>query len=121
MANYADLTDTELSARVAEKVMGCSVYKETLYFRCDCGGANSAGPRPHGEILTAQLKPYATDGSAMLQVLERMREREYSYRIEDGYAEFWQEGTKPYGKYHSFAQPLPRAVAEAALAAVEGA
>jgi hypothetical protein len=66
-----------LDALVAEKVMGCTVYWEPWAVggdkpRCDCPGANSPLPRPHGEPVTGYVKHFSTDIAAAWEVFEKI-------------------------------------------------
>lgn len=123
MANYADLTDTELSARVAEKVMGLAV----IWSYQGDQDAYDGHPQLYNAGDQSPIPGYATDGSAMLEVLERMRELGHDVEIKGWGSSwdvvFWREqpdALPDYGPAHALVNrdSLPRAVAEAALAAI---
>jgi len=75
LQRWESMTPRERDAWVAEAVLGCNVFAERWVsgtrYRCDCGGANSAGPRPHGEGVFGYIKHYTTDMAAAWAVAEK--------------------------------------------------
>lgn len=107
------MSDRELDALVAEKVMGISVelihtdaYPREIFF---CGATS----------LVRAVDHYSSTGDGMLAVIEKMRERGLSF--EAGWcpewgadATFWGNGAR----YLADGPSLPRAVSLAALKAL---
>lgn len=121
------MTDRELDAWLAEHLFGW-VYEERLW--TDTGGERRAGWQ-HPDLVAwlHDFPPahYSSTGDWMLLVLGAMREREFGIEMvayeEGGFGvTWWPSGysgsrSQCHGPYDS--DTLPRAVAEAAKAALE--
>lgn len=130
MTDYASLTDREIDALVAERVMGCQRLNPLWKDHVGCCGCFG---RPHddadGDGKIPHFHPYSSSGDGLLAVIERMRELGWEYLIEgptaDGshFVEFtrWEDrgGEIDHRLEGNYEDPsLPRAVALAALRAV---
>lgn len=115
------MSDAELNAEVAEKVMGWDRHKRNTAFYVPKTERNWVGAQP--TCLVSEWHP-TTSGSTMLEVMEAMRERGYAITIArstvegDNYRCMLSSWKSDLSEAHN--PSLPRAVAEAALLAVEG-
>jgi hypothetical protein len=129
-----ELSDRELDALVAEKVMGFDVRiaseYESVFMCCAMGNCGKRDYLSEGDRYVYKEMPdhqpewllphYSTDISAAMEVVEKMREREFLpclWAAQMWIVEFW-EGEKLVSG--DSGDSLPRAICLAALKAING-
>lgn len=129
MTSPADLPSRELDAAVAREVMGWTGIPAKAFDRTLGGAARASWTESHDAPWTGidpvsgkalKIPHYSTDLRAMGTVLDALRERGWMYRLKftgrDHQASIWRGADVVTEE----ADTLPRAVCEAALAAVGG-
>lgn len=137
MKIWAEMTNRERDALVAEKVMGCKVeWREWMDDKkpepwCGCDNPDWDSPKPHQhtwdgdwQYMPCWVKNYSTDIAAAFEVVEKMREKGWRLYLEsqqDSWmAGFTQEPDKTDGIVIQFeeAGEAPEAISLAALTAL---
>lgn len=114
------LSDRELDALVAERVFECLVIRYSK-LSVGCGCPDEIHARGGDE-----LKPFCGNMNDAMRVVEKMRERGYEICIAATTKTHWQvdltlftDGVNyPSNRWQRFDESLPRAICEAALAAL---
>lgn len=123
------MTDRELDALVAEKVMGCRVLHQAAsvagpYCGCLSDGGYKKGPHGDPREFDADLYAYSTDISAAWQVVEKMKSNGYTFELDDRKAGWaasfvaYGQDSKTLGWVKAVAAGVPTEIAEAAPRAI---
>lgn len=122
MTDYSKIPARELDALVAREVMGWREAPDgfggTLMVDAHGNPTGFFTPSSFGSRGN-DFRP-STDGSAMLTVLDALREMEWTVYCHTLGGFWWCMLTNEGDYYEAYANALPRAVSEAALAAVGG-
>lgn len=119
------MTPREIDALVAEKVMGCKLYRELDYgvdgnyrFRCDCDGPHGSDTPHSDDFIRHSIKSYSTDISAAWEVVEKFKSENKSVTVDGGLYVDGYRFSAEMGHSWTIADSAPMAICLAALKSV---
>lgn len=126
MSDYSKLSDRELDALVAEKVMGWKKAPNGAWMSYEKDAFGNGGWKSHAtwkanaSVSAVRFTP-STDIAAAWQVVEKMKERQWNFTIADLVKNKWRAefgGSRKHKQTWEDADTAPRAICLAALKAV---